>query len=77
MPLTKNRLFPVLLTIAALAIAAWALVYFTSSTVAIADEGDDTASQESDDTLNVAQKPRPRPNPVKKGELYTKVTKIP
>ena len=66
MSLTKNRLFPLLLTLAALAIAAWALVYLTSSTVAIADEGDDTASEESDDTLNVAPKPRPRPNPVKK-----------
>ena len=65
MSLTKNKLFPSLLALAALALAAWALVYFTSPAPAIANEGDTTVSQDGDDPLNVKPKPRRRPQPVK------------
>ena len=61
MSLSMNKLLPLLLIVSALGIAAWALLTLASSSLAIADEDQDTISEESDDELDVSPKSRRRP----------------
>ncbi len=61
MSLSMNKLLPLLLIVSALGIAAWALLTLASSSLAIADEDQDTISEEIDDELDVSPKSRRRP----------------
>ena len=65
MSLTKNQLLSLLFTAAVLGIAAWMMLHFASPAVSVADEGDSAVSEDDDESLNVAPKPRRRPEPVK------------